>query len=378
MRSSNVTLLALGLLVAFALWCMVIMWLQKSALYKGRSSLAQGLFARVHYSELNSPGSIWNTVYQYPKPGTEVVTRAELLSVESVWLRARHPETGDLLGPERPAPVVMFFHGNSSTVHNMALTGNFAQYQRNGMHVVLAEYRGYGNSAGSPSQMAITADMMDAYDLLLRCSLVDATKIVFHGFSLGGGVSGSLARWREPSAYILEGTFSSGLRVMKDAGVPGFLMSDTYKTDAMLARQCKWPTLVIHGKEDRVVPLQQHGEVLWAAARLGQERNKVPDAVKDASAFVKYDRGHYMQPHSCRYWRDVLGFLRSAGILPEDASSEPIANSSTHIPHDVEAAQMLSSSSPSSAESAAAAAAAAAAVRLGLPNAAGWMLLQSL
>ena len=339
MKSSAVFLFAAGMLVVFGAWCLLVMSLQKQALYKGRASMAMSMFARVHFSEMNAPGSLWNTVYQFPKDGTERVTREELMEVESVFLRAKDPTTGELLGPETPSPVVLFCHGNSSTVHGLAVTGNLAQYQRRGMHVVLVEYRGYGSTPGAPSQDAITADMIDAYDMLCRCSLVDHTKIIFHGFSLGGGVIGSLCRWRRPAAMILESTFSSGVQIAKSAAIPSFLMSDRYRTDHSLMSYCTWPVLVIHGEQDKVLPLGNHGRVLANAVKVGHAAHKVSQDIRDMSRLVVYKHGHHMQPYSCRYWGDVLSFLRLAGCLPEGVSSTPYAidDPTVIIPEDIEA-----------------------------------------
>lgn len=353
MGTSTVLLFATGLLVAFGLWCLIIMRLQHSALYRGRASVAMSIFTQVRYGEMNGPGSLWNTVHQYPAPGTQRVTNEHLLEVESVFLRGRDPDTGEFLEADRPAPTVLFCHSNASTVHGVAVTGNLAQYQRRGMHVVLVEYRGYGSTPGAPSQAAITADMMDAYDLMCRCGLVDASRIVFHGFSLGGGVIGSLARWRKPAAMILESTFSSGVAIAHAAAIPAFLMSDSYRTDHTLISYATWPVLVLHGDRDMLLPVESHGRILYDAVKVGHEAHKVAQSIRDISELKIYSRGHYMEPYSCRYWSDILVFLKGAGVLPEGVSSTPLSVDDPYvvIPHNA-AGRMEASSSSSTTTSA--------------------------
>ena len=56
----------------------------------------------------------------------------------------------------RPGPAVILMHGNGDLIdyqHDIVVG-----YQARGVSVLLCEYRGYGRSAGSPSQDKITAD----------------------------------------------------------------------------------------------------------------------------------------------------------------------------------------------------------------------------
>ena len=92
------------------------------------------------------------------------------------------------------------------------------------VRVLLPEYRGYGRSAGSPSQRAITEDLIAFYDLLARRPEVDAQRVVFHGRSLGGGAVCDLARHRKPAAVILMSTFTSMKRMAPRYLVPGFMV----------------------------------------------------------------------------------------------------------------------------------------------------------
>jgi len=66
---------------------------------------------------------------------------------------------------EKPAPCVIFFHGNGETAdfqHDLV-----AGYHALGCSVLLPEYRGYGHADGRPSQKTIVADAVRFYDMLV-------------------------------------------------------------------------------------------------------------------------------------------------------------------------------------------------------------------
>ena len=57
---------------------------------------------------------------------------------------------------DRPGPVMMAWHGNAAFIDDVAL--KMAPYRDLGLSVLLVEYRGYGRSAGIPSEETIMAD----------------------------------------------------------------------------------------------------------------------------------------------------------------------------------------------------------------------------
>ena len=170
-----------------------------------------------------------------------------------------------------------------------------------GISLVLGEYRGYGRSAGSPSERSLTDDFVALYDTVAARSDVDAQRLLFHGRSVGGGVVCAAARLRPPAALILESTFTSVADVARSLWVPGFLLRDRFDNHAALT-QLRAPVLLMHGKHDQTIQLQ-HSHQLAAAT---------PNAVQ-----IVYDCGHNDLPPSPRqYWRDIEKFLRDAAVIP--------------------------------------------------------------
>jgi pimeloyl-ACP methyl ester carboxylesterase len=213
--------------------------------------------------------------------------------VEAWFLPADHD------GSQPPAPVVVFAHGNGELIEDWPEA--LEPYRRMGLHVLLPEYRGYGNSAGSPSELAIVEDYIRFYDLVRGRVDVDATRIVLHGRSLGGGVVCALARERPAAALVLESTFTSVPDVAKKWFVPGRLIRDRFDSQAVV-RALDVPILVVHGTCDRVVPYE-HGVAL---ARAGKR-----------ARLVSYECDHNDLPRKTDgFWTEIHRFLTEEGLAP--------------------------------------------------------------
>jgi pimeloyl-ACP methyl ester carboxylesterase len=84
-------------------------------------------------------------------------------------------------------------------------------YFTTGCNILMVDYRGYGNSAGSPSEKGLMLDAQACLDYLLRRDDIDHRKIFVFGQSLGGGVAINLAHQNQDKVcgLIVENTFSS-------------------------------------------------------------------------------------------------------------------------------------------------------------------------
>lgn len=190
--------------------------------------------------------------------GERVEYRAEdgtLLS--SWWVPAR--------GPRRRT--IVYFHGNGATASDCAEWA--AHLSRGGSDVLLAEYRGYGRSEGSPSARGVELDGDAALRYLREARGVPEREIVVHGQSLGGAVAAHVLAGAGAgvAAGILESTFSS-LHDMSRAmfGVAlTRLVPDAYALDSLArAPRIRAPILQIHGDADEVIPFAL-GQALYAA-----------------------------------------------------------------------------------------------------------------
>ena len=212
---------------------------------------------------------------------------------------------GDGVSAEHPGPAVIFAHGNAEIIDYW--THTLADYRAMGITVLLPEYRGYGRSAGSPSEVAITADYVRFHDALVSRPEVDSARVVFHGRSLGGGVVCALAIRRRPTALILQSSFRSVAILARRYLAPRFLVLDPFDNEAALHQLGEVPLLIVHGRHDAVIPLS-HAQTL---ARIGPH-----------SKLVLYDAGHNdCPPDPSVFWRDVRRwtreFLEAQRVVPK-------------------------------------------------------------
>lgn len=238
-------------------------------------------------------------------PGTQVRVDATPPRVDGVeTLKIRIPQ-GEIEGLFLPAsatgqqqPVVIFAHGNGEVVDGWltALHG----FRERGIGVLLVEYPGYGRSTGTPSEASIRAAMDAAYDRLVADPRVDRARILGFGQSLGGGAICLLARDRQLRALILQSTFTSLDAFTARYWAPSFLLHDHFDSFGSL-RHFPGPVLVIHGRQDQLIPWRQGQQLASASAH---------------STFRLYDCGHgCWDPDRLPFWQDAEPFLRTAGIL---------------------------------------------------------------
>jgi len=205
---------------------------------------------------------------------------------------------GQGVSPDKPGPVVLFAHGNAELIEYWPdmLDG----LRRMGLSVFLPEYRGYGRSAGSPSQAAITEDFVQFYDELIKRPEVDTGRIIFIGRSIGGGAVCSLIPHRKPAALILMSTFTSVTAMARRFLMPGFLVGDPFDNLSVVSN-LKVPILIIHGRQDNLIPFE-HSQTLHQSA--------------PGSKLISYQADHNSCPPDWSvFFHDVKLFLEKSGLL---------------------------------------------------------------
>lgn len=207
---------------------------------------------------------------------------------------------GDGASANRPAPAVIFGHGNGELIDHWphALAG----YRRLGLSVLLPEYRGYGRSAGSPAQVKIATDFVRFHERLVERPEVDDKRLLYHGRSLGGGAVCALAKRRPPHALLLMSTFTGIRPLARRFLLPGSWVADPFDNLAVVSA-FDGPLLVLHGEADRLIPIE-HGEALAQAATQGQLQRYPGEP-------------HNFWPSS--FFEDVRPFLAENDLLPKGA-----------------------------------------------------------
>ena len=165
--------------------------------------------------------------------------------------------------PRDAKPVIVYFHGNGG-----ALRFRVARFRRliaDGVGLVALEYRGYGGSAGSPSEQGLIADAQAAYRF--AAGRYPPQQLVLWGESLGSGVAIAIAAERPVGRVILEAPFTSavalGARHYWYLPV-SLLMKDQFRSDLRIGKVTA-PVMIMHGVHDRVVPYAM-GEQLFDLA----------------------------------------------------------------------------------------------------------------
>lgn len=168
----------------------------------------------------------------------------------------------------------IFFHGNAgNAADRMPMMETLLQA---GHSVVLAEYRGYGDNPGKPSEDKLITDAHGLMDEIIKQG-VNEQDIILMGRSLGTGVATFLATEYEVAALVLISPYSS-LPDVAAEHYPYFpvslLMRDRFNNMDKIEKITA-PLLVFHGELDRTIPLS-YGLKLYDAAHVHKEFIKLP------------------------------------------------------------------------------------------------------
>ena len=191
------------------------------------------------------------------------------MAYETVHLDTEDGET--LHGWWVPAPDVsrgtlLFFHGNAGNISGRL--ESVQQFHRLGLNVLIVDYRGYGQSTGTPSEQGLYNDAEACWQYLTETREVAPEDIVVFGRSMGGGPATWLATQHTPGALILESVFTN----VPDVGAHHYpflpvraLATNQFDNESRVAT-IDVPKLHIHSRDDRVVPFELGRAVYEAAA----------------------------------------------------------------------------------------------------------------
>jgi pimeloyl-ACP methyl ester carboxylesterase len=161
--------------------------------------------------------------------------------------------------PDSPhAPTVLFLHGNAGNIsHRVERLEIFRDL---GVHVLLLDYRGYGQSEGVPNETGTYQDALAAYQWLVQEKGADPKQIVLYGESLGTAIAVDLAARQPCGGVVLEAPFTS----IGDMAQKMFPVLPVRRLVSKIAR-IQAPILIFHSRHDEVIPFH-HAERLAAAS----------------------------------------------------------------------------------------------------------------
>jgi pimeloyl-ACP methyl ester carboxylesterase len=194
-----------------------------------------------------------------------------------------------------PGPAVLVLHGNKHWIDD--IWRFHSAYTKAGYSFLAVDYRGYGRSRGTPSAAALISDAKAWMKRLRERPEVDPDQIVVHANSLGGALAIEVAAEYPVRILILESTFYRLEELFGRLLLPQFICRTSFRSHELLS-EVRAPVLVIHGRNDWLIPIS-HGERLADAAAIAE--------------FIDNDSGHTNYEPD---WPAIRGFL-GAGRLPE-------------------------------------------------------------
>lgn len=153
--------------------------------------------------------------------------------------------------PAPGAATVVVFNGNAGTRADRAPLGR--RLAREGLGVVLFDYRGYGDSTGTPSEDGLSLDA--AAIAAFAAGIAPPAPLVYFGESLGAAVAIRLATAAPPDGLILRSPFTR-LADVATAHYPlpfESFLRDRFPSDRLIG-EVESPVLVVAGSSDTVVP----------------------------------------------------------------------------------------------------------------------------
>ena len=218
--------------------------------------------------------------------------------------------SGWYLPGDDSGPHLIFVHGIGSVRSGDKAVGLAARIVGLGYNVLMFDLRGHGSSGGDKVSGGFyeRSDVLGAFDYLLRRG-VDIGRVGLMGFSMGAATS-IMAAAQEPGiiAVAADSTYANASELIareaaRKTPIPGWLTPVFMPAAKLMANgiygidigslvpeesvaDLGYPVLVIHGTEDKRIPLEQ-GQRVAGAAKEGSSIWLVPE-VDHVDAFLTH------------------------------------------------------------------------------------------
>lgn len=183
--------------------------------------------------------------YKYPFPFSEVNFEME----DGGTINGVHFKVPNSKG------VVFYLKGNSRSIKGW---GKFARdFVGKGYDFFMFDYRGFGKSSGSRTEITLYNDAQTVYKWLSTQFPED--RIVIYGRSLGSGIAARIASWNKPQMLILDSPYFSFLYQIRRYAfwMPlRRLLRYQMRTDQFI-RKITCPVFILHGNKDRLISYEQ-------------------------------------------------------------------------------------------------------------------------
>ncbi|VDK77798.1 unnamed protein product [Litomosoides sigmodontis] len=179
----------------------------------------------------------------------------------------------ELLMEASDNPVIVYLHGNSFDRSQSTRCGLYNLLSGMGFHVLALDYRGYGDSNGSPSESGLIEDAKEVFRYARSHS--NSSNIYLWGHSIGTAIATAAAKefsekGLPPTGLILESPFNNlndvvthhpyaspfrwlpwfKTMILESLERSGLDMSTDYRITKV---DC--PVLILHAEDDHIIPL---------------------------------------------------------------------------------------------------------------------------
>ena len=162
-------------------------------------------------------------------------------------------------------PWILYFHGNGEVVSDYDEISPF--YFKRNINLVVADYRGYGASGGTPTISDMLGDCHKVFEAVKKELAAKGLKdkIWIMGRSLGSLSALELAYHYQDTlpGMIIESGFLSIVRILRHLDIPidGLDLSEIDEECLGRTRTITLPTLIIHGEYDNLVPFAEAEDI---------------------------------------------------------------------------------------------------------------------
>jgi pimeloyl-ACP methyl ester carboxylesterase len=172
--------------------------------------------------------------------------------------------------------LMLFFHGNGEIAADYDALARF--YTGCGVTLWAIDYRGYGNSTGTPSFTHMFTDAEAVFQDIAAAEKAAGRsfdKVIVMGRSLGSASAISLAATHPQriTALVLDSPFADGPALVNRIGGPS-LSADAlsgFEDNLDRIKAVRQPCLIIHGTQDWIIPVSD-ADALHAACPSADKR----------------------------------------------------------------------------------------------------------
>lgn len=168
------------------------------------------------------------------------------------------------------SPWILFCHGNASDISYPDYIARYKLFTSLGLNVLAFDYRGFGESKGTPSEAGLYKDALVIYNYLTVTKQIPSDRIIIYGHSLGTGVAIDLATRVPAAALVVEAGFRSNPETAHQMypflpeRLLWLLMKNRFMSIDKIDR-IPIPKLFIHSSDDEIFPISE-GRALYTRA----------------------------------------------------------------------------------------------------------------